>query len=50
MIETSVGRVLFNEFVPEEIGFIDELLTKKALRILLEIYLINVEFPKRFNS
>ena len=32
LIETSVGRVLFNEHVPETMGFIDILLTKKALR------------------
>ena len=32
LIDTTVGRVLFNEFVPKEVGFINELLTKKALR------------------
>ena len=32
LIETTVGRVLFNEFVPEEVEFVNELLTKKALR------------------
>ncbi|WGK65040.1 DNA-directed RNA polymerase subunit beta' [Croceiramulus getboli] len=32
IIETTVGRVLFNEAVPEEAGFINEVLTKKALR------------------
>ena len=32
VIETTVGRILFNEFVPDEVGFIDMLLTKKALR------------------
>ena len=35
LIETSVGRVLFNEFVPKEVGFIDKLLTKKALRDII---------------
>ena len=35
LIETTVGRVLFNEFVPEEVGFIDKLLTKKALRDII---------------
>ena len=35
LIETSVGRVLFNEFVPEEVGFIDKLLTKKALKDII---------------
>jgi len=32
MIETTVGRVLFNQVVPKGYGFINELLTKKALR------------------
>ena len=32
IIETTVGRILFNEYVPEGINFIDQLLTKKALR------------------
>ncbi len=32
IIETTVGRILFNEYVPEEINFINKLLTKKALR------------------
>ncbi|MEX1000974.1 MAG: DNA-directed RNA polymerase subunit beta' [Crocinitomicaceae bacterium] len=32
IIETTCGRVLFNELVPTEVGFIDEVLTKKALR------------------
>ncbi|MFB3132147.1 MAG: DNA-directed RNA polymerase subunit beta', partial [Rhodothermales bacterium] len=32
IIETSVGRVLFNEVMPKEMGFINEVLTKKNLR------------------
>jgi len=35
MIETSVGRVLFNEVVPEEFGFVNQLLTKKSLRDII---------------
>ena len=35
LIETTVGRVLFNEFVPAEVGFINELLTKKSLRDII---------------
>jgi DNA-directed RNA polymerase subunit beta' len=35
IIETTVGRVLFNEYVPEEVGFINELLTKKSLRDII---------------
>jgi len=32
IIETTVGRVLFNQVVPREYGYINQLLTKKALR------------------
>ncbi|MDY0781063.1 DNA-directed RNA polymerase subunit beta' [Tenacibaculum sp. IB213877] len=32
IIETTVGRVLFNEVVPEQAGYINEVLTKKSLR------------------
>ena len=35
MIETTVGRVLFNEVVPDEVGYINEVLTKKALRDII---------------
>ncbi|HLW50988.1 MAG TPA: DNA-directed RNA polymerase subunit beta' [Sphingobacteriaceae bacterium] len=35
LIETTVGRVLFNQIVPEESGFINELLTKKSLRDII---------------
>jgi DNA-directed RNA polymerase subunit beta' len=35
MIETTCGRVLFNEKVPREAGFINDVLTKKALRDII---------------
>ena len=35
LIETTTGRVLFNEVVPSEAGFINQLLTKKALRDII---------------
>ncbi|MFM2227368.1 MAG: DNA-directed polymerase subunit beta [Bacteroidota bacterium] len=35
IIETTAGRVLFNAIVPEEVGFINQLLTKKALRDII---------------
>jgi DNA-directed RNA polymerase subunit beta' len=35
LIETTVGRVLFNEVVPEEVGFINEVLTKRSLRDII---------------
>ncbi len=39
IIETTCGRVLFNEVVPDEVGFINELLTKKALRDIIGLVL-----------
>ncbi len=35
LIETTVGRVLFNQFVPKEVGFINALMTKKNLREII---------------
>ncbi|MCX4359101.1 MAG: DNA-directed RNA polymerase subunit beta' [Rikenellaceae bacterium] len=35
LVETTVGRILFNQFVPEEVGYINELLTKKSLRDII---------------
>ncbi len=33
--DTSVGRILVNEFVPKEVGYINEILTKKSLRTII---------------
>ncbi|MCD6597783.1 MAG: DNA-directed RNA polymerase subunit beta' [Bacteroidales bacterium] len=35
IVETTVGRIMFNEFVPSEIGYINEVLTKKSLRDII---------------
>ena len=35
IIETTVGRVLFNEVVPKSAGYFNEVLTKKALREII---------------
>jgi DNA-directed RNA polymerase subunit beta' len=35
MVETSVGRLMVNEVVPEEVGFINETLGKRALRDII---------------
>ncbi|MFO0436311.1 MAG: DNA-directed RNA polymerase subunit beta', partial [Sphingobacteriaceae bacterium] len=35
VIDTTVGRVIFNTVVPHEVGFINELLTKKSLRDII---------------
>ncbi len=35
IIETTVGRILFNKCVPAEVGYINELLSKKSLRDII---------------
>jgi DNA-directed RNA polymerase subunit beta' len=41
IVETVAGRVIFNYVVPEEVGFVDELLTKKKLQTIIgDIYKI----------
>ncbi|MBQ3833839.1 MAG: DNA-directed RNA polymerase subunit beta', partial [Bacteroidales bacterium] len=35
IIETTTGRVLFNQVVPKEYGYINQLLTKKSLRDII---------------
>jgi DNA-directed RNA polymerase subunit beta' len=35
LIETTTGRILFNELVPDECGYINDILTKKALRDII---------------
>jgi DNA-directed RNA polymerase subunit beta' len=39
LVETVAGRVIFNQVVPAEVGFVDELLTKKKLQtIIADVY------------
>jgi DNA-directed RNA polymerase subunit beta' len=39
MIETVTGRVIFNQVMPVEVGYVDELLTKKKLQtIIADVY------------
>ncbi len=35
LIETTVGRIIFNQVVPKEVGYINTLLTKKSLRDII---------------
>ncbi|HRG03611.1 MAG TPA: DNA-directed RNA polymerase subunit beta' [Paludibacteraceae bacterium] len=35
LIETTIGRILFNKNVPAEMGYINELLSKKSLRDII---------------
>ncbi len=46
IIETTVGRVLFNNVVPEEAGFINQVLNKKALRDIIGRILEVTDVPK----
>ena len=46
IIDTTVGRVLFNEEVPEEAGFINQVLTKKALRNIIGDILAVTDVPR----
>ncbi len=46
MIETTVGRVLFNEAVPHQVGYINEVLTKKALRGIIARVLKQTSLPE----
>ena len=46
MLETTVGRIIFNEIVPEQLGFLNELLTKKRLRQIIGICFRTVGLDK----
>ncbi|TAE59256.1 MAG: DNA-directed RNA polymerase subunit beta', partial [Bacteroidetes bacterium] len=50
LIETTVGRVLFNQHVPREVGFVNALLTKKSLREIIGdiIKITNVPTTAKF--
>jgi DNA-directed RNA polymerase subunit beta' len=50
IIETTVGRVLFNQYVPVEVGYINALLTKKSLREIVGdiIKITNVPQTEKF--
>lgn len=43
--KTTVGRVLFNRIVPKQVGYINELLTKKSLRNIIGRILNETDFP-----
>ena len=43
--DATVGRILFNQIVPKQVGFINELLTKKSLRNVIGKILADTDFP-----
>jgi DNA-directed RNA polymerase subunit beta' len=46
LIDTTVGRVIFNQFVPKSNGFVNALLTKKSLREIIGDILKNTNIPQ----
>src|SRR6187200_2167 len=46
MVETTVGRVIFNQHVPVEVGYVNALLTKKNLREIIGDILKITNIPK----
>ncbi len=46
LIESTVGRVIFNQFVPQEVGFVNALLTKKNLREIIGNIIEITNVPK----
>ncbi len=46
LIETTVGRVIFNQHVPVEVGFVNALLTKRNLREIIGDIIKITNIPK----
>ncbi|UPK71343.1 DNA-directed RNA polymerase subunit beta' [Chitinophaga filiformis] len=46
LIETTVGRVIFNQHVPKEAGYVNALLTKKSLREIIGDIIKYTDIPK----
>lgn len=46
LIDTTVGRVIFNQHVPAEVGFVNALLTKKNLRDIIGDIIETTNVPK----
>ncbi|MBP6049633.1 MAG: DNA-directed RNA polymerase subunit beta' [Chitinophagales bacterium] len=45
VIDTTVGRLIFNEVVPEECGYVNDLLTKKNLKNVIGDVLVRTNIP-----
>ncbi|GAB4092447.1 DNA-directed RNA polymerase subunit beta' [Flaviaesturariibacter terrae] len=46
LLDTTVGRVIFNQHVPKEVGFVNALLTKKNLREIIGDIIRITNVPK----
>ncbi|MCS6935460.1 MAG: DNA-directed RNA polymerase subunit beta' [Chitinophagales bacterium] len=45
VVETTLGRIIFNQVVPEKVGFINKLLTKKQLKDIIGQILAETDIP-----
>ena len=46
MVETSVGRVIVNNIIPEEVGFVNTIISKKSLRDIIQNVINLVGFAR----
>ena len=46
LVETSVGRVIVNGIIPEEVGFVNKIVSKKSLRDIIADVIKNVGFAE----
>ncbi len=46
MVETSVGRVIVNGIIPQQVGFVNKVISKKSLRDIIADVIKNVGFAE----
>ena len=46
MVETSVGRVIVNGIIPNEVGYVNKIISKKSLRDIIGAVIKNVGFAE----
>ena len=46
MVETSVGRVIVNGIIPDEVGYVNKIISKKSLRDIIADVIKNVGFAR----
>jgi DNA-directed RNA polymerase subunit beta' len=45
LVDSTMGRILFNRAIPQSVGFINELMTKKSLRDLIGVIVRQTDIP-----
>ena len=45
LVDSTMGRILFNRAIPQAVGFINELMTKKSLRDLIGVIVRQTDIP-----